>query len=476
MKPASKNILFGFLFLISVSTLLPVLGLTHFYSDEEAQEAITTVNVLKSDHPFIPLENRDRATVTPPMSYWANILMVKILHQGTVNEYTLRLSSAIAAIIIALAMFRFYSRRNDNYNTAFFSAIIFLSAFEVHRSAITVQSDMVFTAFVTLALFQLYRWYEKRAKGIPLWAILFISAAALTKGIAGILLPCLIIGLFFGLRRESFFRIGYKIVATALASCLLPALWCYMACKEMGIGFLDQITTAFFYAPLNHISFPSSLYFLYSIIIGFLPWTLLILFSLFALIHKRRINPDKGRKIFSDKLFTENPSRLFFLSATGIILLFYLLFEESTSTRIIPIYPFLSIFLAEYMHHLIEERRKTWRAFGIVLSAISGLFFCLFIGVKAGWLDGWIPAHLTRYLVDFKSWNLWDVICLVFLLIFLYKVYKSHDIQSISNRYPYSIILLFWGVQLTVDTALLPDILNRNPDYLIFLKKKNKII
>ncbi|MCD7710636.1 MAG: glycosyltransferase family 39 protein, partial [Porphyromonadaceae bacterium] len=352
MKPASKNILFGFLFIISVATLLPVLGLTHLYTDKEAQEAITTVNTLKSDSPFIPLENEE-GIVRPPMFYWTNMLMTKIFHQGVVNEYTIRLSSAIAAIIIALAMFRFYSRRNDNYNTAFFSAIIFLSAFEVHRSAITAQSDMVFTVFVTLALFQLYRWYEKKAKGIPLWAILFISAAALTKGVAGILLPCLTIGLFFGLRRESFFRIGYKIVAIALASCLLPAVWYYITCKETGAGVLDQITTAHFYEPLNHISFPSSLDFLYSIFIGFLPWTLLILFSLFALIHKRRINLTKGRKIFSGRLFTENPARLFFLSATGIILLFYLLFEESTSTRIIPIYPFLSIFLAEYMHHLI---------------------------------------------------------------------------------------------------------------------------
>lgn len=30
MKPASKNILFGLLFIISISTLLPILGLTHF--------------------------------------------------------------------------------------------------------------------------------------------------------------------------------------------------------------------------------------------------------------------------------------------------------------------------------------------------------------------------------------------------------------------------------------------------------------
>lgn len=40
MKPASKNILFGLLFIISISTLLPILGLTHFHTKGEPREAI----------------------------------------------------------------------------------------------------------------------------------------------------------------------------------------------------------------------------------------------------------------------------------------------------------------------------------------------------------------------------------------------------------------------------------------------------
>lgn len=40
MKPASKNILFGLLLIISISTLLPILGLTHFHTKGEPREAI----------------------------------------------------------------------------------------------------------------------------------------------------------------------------------------------------------------------------------------------------------------------------------------------------------------------------------------------------------------------------------------------------------------------------------------------------
>ena len=87
------------------------------------------------------------------------------------------------------------------------------------------------------------------------------------------------------------------------------------------------------------------------------------------------------------------PARLFSLTAILVILFFYLIPDSKRSVYLLPIYPFLSYFLAEYMRYLVQEHRKAWRVFGILFSTISGIFFLLFIGLKAGWFERWISAE-----------------------------------------------------------------------------------
>ena len=235
MKPASKNILLGLLFIISISTLLPILGLTHFHTKGEPREAIVAVSMLQDGNWILPRNNGGDIAYKPPMYHWITALGSAIFNEGEVNEYTSRLPSALATIIIASMMFLFYARREGNFNTAFLSAILFLSAFEVHRAATAARVDMVLTVFIVLALFQLYRWYEKGLKGVPLWAILFMSGATLTKGPVGIVLPCLVTGVFLLLRPQS------------LPACCLPCGILWPTCKpdkNFSTSSLKKISTA----------------------------------------------------------------------------------------------------------------------------------------------------------------------------------------------------------------------------------------
>lgn len=480
MKPASKNILFGLLFIISISTLLPILGLTHFHTKGEPRETIVAVSMLEDGNWILPRNNGGDIAYKPPMYHWLTALGSMIFNRGDVNEYTSRLPSALAAIIIASTMFLFYSRRSGNYNTAFLSAILFLSAFEVHRSATAARVDMVLTVFIVLALFQLYRWYEKGLKGIPAWAILFMSAATLTKGPVGIVLPCLVSGVFLLLRKERFFKICYKLFGIAIASCILPALWYYIAYLQAGREFLDLIIEENFDRFTGNMSYSSHnappFYYLYITLTGFLPWTLLVVISLFALTYKGIKRPVDGWwKELCNRISAMAPARLFSLTAILVILFFYLIPDSKRSVYLLPIYPFLSYFLAEYMRYLVQEHRKAWRVFGILLSTISGIFFLLFIGLKAGWFERWISAESLYYLESFKDWNFWDIVCLIVLILLIHDVYKSRDIQSISNRYSYSVITLFFWVQFTLDTAVLPNILNRKSDYSLAQQVENVV-
>lgn len=478
MKPTSRNLLLVLLLLICAGTLLTIIGLTHFHTKGEPREAIVAVSMMQTDNWVLPENNGGDIAYKPPMFHWLIAATSVIFNGGTVNEYTSRFPSALAAIAIAITMFLFYSKRTNNNHTAFLSALLFLSAFEVHRGATAARVDMVLTAFIVLALFALYRWYEKGAKGFPLWAVLCMSAATLTKGPVGIVLPCLVTGVFMLLRREPFWRTCGKFVVIAVASCILPAVWYYAAYRQGGENFIALVVEENFGRFTGTMSYKSHdappFYYLYITLAGFLPWTLLVLFSLFALPYSRlKIKGVSIFKAIKEKIDRMDAVRLFSATAILIILFFYLIPESKRSVYILPVYPFIAYFLAEYMGYLATCHRNVWRAFGIVLSTLAGIFAVLFVALKCGWGTELLPADLRPYIV--ASWNFWDVVCLLVLVIFIYGLFKSKDIQSSRNRYAYSAIALFFWLQIIADTAVLPDILNVKSDYTLAQKVKETV-
>lgn len=72
MKPASKNILFGLLLVICLSTLLPVLGLSHFHTKGEPREAIVAVSMLQDGNWILPRNNGGDIALQAPHVSLAN--------------------------------------------------------------------------------------------------------------------------------------------------------------------------------------------------------------------------------------------------------------------------------------------------------------------------------------------------------------------------------------------------------------------
>ena len=152
MRLNSKVTLLLLLSTICILTLLPFLGLTDFHTKGEPREAIVAVSMLQSDNWVLPINNGGDIAYKPPLFHWAIALLS--LPFGEVSEYTSRLPSALAAIIIAIVTFLFYARRRNN-NLAFLTALLFLSCFEVHRAAMASRVDMVLTLFIVTSLYQL---------------------------------------------------------------------------------------------------------------------------------------------------------------------------------------------------------------------------------------------------------------------------------------------------------------------------------
>ena len=214
-KISSKTSLFLLLLVISTLTIIPYLGLTNFHTKGEPREAIVAVSMLQNDNWILPINYGGDIAYKPPFFHWC--IAALSLPAGEVTEFTSRLPSALATIIMAIACFLFFAKRSRN-DIAFLASLLLLSGFEVHRAAMASRVDMVLTCFIVLAMLQLYRWWELGLKGIPIWAILFMSIATLTKGPVGIVLPCAVIGIFLLFQKVSVWKAFYKIIPIALLS------------------------------------------------------------------------------------------------------------------------------------------------------------------------------------------------------------------------------------------------------------------
>lgn len=465
-KISSRASLFLLLLIISVLTIVPYLGLTNFHTKGEPREAIVAVSMLQNNNWILPINNGSDIAYKPPFFHWC--IAALSLPTGEVTEFTSRLPSALATIVMTLACFLFFAKRSRN-DLAFLASLLLLSGFEVHRAAMASRVDMVLTCFIVLALLQLYRWWEHRLKGIPIWAILFMSIATLTKGPVGIILPCAVLGVFLLLQKISLWKTIYKIVPIALLSCLLPFGWYYAAYQQGGDTFLQLVMEENFARFMGKMSYDSHeqpiVYYLYITLAGWLPWSLLAIMSLFVLKYKKPQGTVKQYWAkFKAYITHMDKMRLFSLLSIVVIFVFYCIPKSKRSVYILPIYPFIAYFLAEYMFFLLKQRHRIWRIFSIFIAIVGALLLAVLVLIKSGIVNNFqnaLPDDINHYIVALsESWNIVSIVAAIAIVFLIYDIYKSKRYLTYNNRYIYSVIALFFGIQLMLDVSTLPAILN----------------
>mgnify|MGYP001776378590 FL=1 len=465
-KMSSRFSLFLLLLIISSLTIVPYLGLTNFHTKGEPREAIVAVSMLQNDNWILPVNNGSDIAYKPPFFHWC--IAALSLPTGEVTEFTSRLPSALALIVMSAMCFLFFAKRSRN-DLAFLASLLLLSGFEVHRAAMASRVDMVLTCFIVLALLQLYRWWEHHLRGIPVWAVLFMSIATLTKGPVGIILPCAVIGVFLLLQKVSLWRTIYKVLPLALLACILPLLWYFAAYQQGGDTFLQLVLEENFGRFLGKMSYESHeqpvIYYFYITLAGWLPWSLLVIMSLFVLKYKRPHGTVKTYwERFKAYITHMDRMRLFSLLAIVIIFVFYCIPKSKRSVYILPIYPFIAYFLAEYMLYLLKQKPKVWRVFSIFIASVGTLLLIILLLVKSGVGDHYraiLPDDLGYYMTALaESWNIVSIISGIFIVFLIYDIYKSKRYLTYNNRYVYSVVALFFGIQLMLDASTLPVILN----------------
>lgn len=384
--------------LIAILSTLPWIGLGDFYTKGEPREAALAVSMIEKGEWVIPSNYADEFAYKPPLNHWLIAGFSLALTKGEVTPFTSRLPSTVAFVAMIGICFMFFARRRSILES-FISCLILITCFEIHRAAMTTRVDMVLTFFLVAGLIQMYTWYEKKRLGQLISAWFLLSMATLTKGPVGVLLPCLIFGVYLLAQKENFFKAALKCIIIGLPAFIIPLIWYYAAYEIKGEAFFDRVFYEnfgrFLHMQANDMDTgyelghegPFWVYFAY-LFSGLLPWTLLLLISLFFLKYRKPNGSVKQILVNGyNKIISMDKILLFSLIIIVISLAFYSIPISKRSVYIMLVYPFVAIFMARFFIYLTDQKPTAVRISTYIILVISILAIIIMGLAYSGIID-----------------------------------------------------------------------------------------
>lgn len=470
----------GFIYLLFLGIISVVLflGFSLFNTKGEPREAVVALSMLQSGDWVSPINNGVDIAYKPPFFHWCVALCS--LFTGCVTEFTARFPSAIATIAMVLTAYCYMLRNRVDGRLALLSGMITLTAFEVHRASMACRVDMMLSALMVMAVYSFHCWYVSRGKWHLLLTVLLLSGAFLTKGPVGALLPCMVMGVYMLVRGERFFSAFFKCVAVVLASCILPLCWYYAAYLERGDAFLYLVyeeNVLRFTGKMVYSSHEApAIYNVMTMITGFLPYTLFILFSLFVVLRRRYRLPENIRQVAAGvwhRFRGMSDQDLLSLISAVLIFVFYCIPKSKRSVYLLPVYPFAAYYIARYILWVTGRHRSVATAYGWLLSAIAVVLPVLVLVIKTGVVPhsifhGKHAAENVAFLMSLETMPIGLLVVLLTIIILL-AVFFFVRARRRSDAYVlcYSLCGLVFSIYLMLDGVVLPRVLNVKSDYYV---------
>ncbi len=369
---------------------LPVLGATEFFSKGEPREAIVAVTMLDSGNWILPVSNGNVIPYKPPMLAWC-VAAVSWL-AGGVTEWTSRFPSAVALMAMVMICFSFWRRRVGMWR-ALAASVFTVTFFEVYRAALACRVDMLLTFFIVGAVIKLFEWSERDWKGVPVWGVLLMSGAVLSKGPVGMVLPCAAVWVAGMVTGRGIWTGMWRLALAGLASLVIPAMWYVAAWAQGGEEFLDLVMEENFGRFTGTMSYRSHVnpwhYNLITLLAGCAPYTLLALLGGCAALAARRY--PRIRNAWR-RFMALDPARKLAVVAAVVVLVFYTVPKSKRSVYLLPMYPFMGLMMADCLMWMARNAVRWLKTYTAFIAVTACLGAVLFAALQSGFGD--IAARL----------------------------------------------------------------------------------
>jgi len=388
MRPRS-GLTLHLIFLVALcgAIYFPYLGNTPFFDKGEPREALAVQDIVQRGEWLFPLKRATAIPSKPPLFHWSAALVSELT--GALNETTIRFPSALYATLGVLLIYGL-GRALYGAAVALLAGAILATTMAYSDQALSARVDMTLCFFLTLSLVLFYSLYRGfLAHWLWYFAFYFIvGIGTLAKGPLGILLPGLVIAGFLTIKRRWDLIMKFAFHPGVVLTLLLAGGWYGLAVTRGGEGFVDrqllQENLKRFFGGSGH-SHPIHYYLPYLFSLG-LPWSFFFPFLLWDLLRKSRTGSD---------------DHLFFESWFVIMFVFFSLSAGKRPVYLLPIYPPLSLLLADWIYQ--QNRSIGWRLLlyrTVALIAATTALILLIISFGALWNHeaGWFFAPIASLL------------------------------------------------------------------------------
>lgn len=352
----------GLIIIVGALLFLLNLGGYPLYTKGEPREAVTIFDIVNGGGWILPMRAGVEIPSKPLLMHW--IAAVPGMVAG-VNEWTVRLPSALCAIAGMVACF-YYVRKLFDAQSGLIAALMLGTTVQYLQAGTGARVDMTLTFFMEMAFFE----FLLIAEGLRVRVWLFYLAmalAVLTKGPIGAALPVLVAITWIALCRRWELIPRLKIFRGALIVAAIGGGWYLAAIATGGSAFVHkQLLGENLYRLIPHgAAHEGHAHPFYyeegALLAGFLPWTPIAAIAMLQFWRgKRRIDTRLG----------------YLIVWVAAVLIFYNLPQSKRGVYLLALYPGLSAIVALLLQDAMQtpEATASWR--GAFSRVVGILLLC----------------------------------------------------------------------------------------------------
>lgn len=382
---ATSNQLYQFLLYLTVFIALGLifygLGNIALMSFNEARRAVPAREMYESGNWLLPHLNGELYITKPPFLYWLQTIVAHLF--GTVNEWTVRLPSAIASLVIVVITYRFTLKSFGKW-PALFTVQILLANVTFAMFTRRAEIEMLLTCLCVGSILSAlhYIFEEKQQRWIYL-SYFLLALAMLTKGPLVLLLVTLPM-LFLAISQKN--SAAWSVIKNPVGWLIFVVIglsWYLVVSLQLGFDIWHKIAAKDLANKMAGADAKPLWGYLAWIVVDFLPFILLVFLS---------------RKY--QYLFQKNTKAIALLIFAAVPFVVFSVFSNKHAKYLLPIYPLIAICLSLLLYEWVKHSNLILQRIIIALGVLLPLSYFVFYAT----FEPKIYAYRVSGLTEINIW------------------------------------------------------------------------
>jgi len=357
------------------------LGSMDLLSLNEGRRALAIQEMVSSGNWLLPHLDGELYLTKPPLLYWLSSSLGFI---WGVNEWTLRLPSALAAIAVLIMVYRYALQQSGKW-AALFAVQLLIANLGFAMLGRRAEIEMLLTALCVGSLLSALQYIQSQSS--KNWIILsyfLLALALMTKG------PLVILLVTLPLLIAAIYSKNPHIKAVLLSGrgwlifLVVGLTWYVIVSWQLGFDIWATIAKRDMLDKMQSESAKPILSYLAWIAVDFM-----LLIGLFLV----------GVKEFFKQQFQQS-RQLVLLAATILPLIIFSLFSNKHAKYLLPIYPLIAILLAIKLAAIFDAATEAKKKIIVIIALLLPIGFAIFYAL----LEPKVFAYRVAVFPTFSAW------------------------------------------------------------------------